>query len=276
VRSNARRRGQWTPLARAMDATGNQWTLLIALGLARGPQRPVQLQRRIAGISGAVLDRYVQQMLVAGLLSRRRYREMPPRVELELTDAGRELLPIVGALARWGMRHSWSAPATFERIDMVSLLELLPILLEDAEGLPVGTLELVVAPKPDEPEPQLAGTPQLVRRLTIEAGTTRVLEGEDEEEAVEADASVCGDRQSWIRALGPERDRADLLIRGRRELAEAVFAALPETVPSAVSAQPTGEATEPTEAEPKALGPTTEPEAAAPETRVPSPGPPVS
>jgi DNA-binding HxlR family transcriptional regulator len=84
---------------------GDRWTLLIALALADDPQRPVQLQRRLPGISSGVLDRHLQQMVALGLLSRRRFKEMPPRVELALTQAGRELLPIAAALARWGVKH---------------------------------------------------------------------------------------------------------------------------------------------------------------------------
>ena len=57
-----------------------------------------------------LLDRYLQRMAAAGLVTRSRYREMPPRVEIELTDAGRELLPAAAALARWALRRAWSLP----------------------------------------------------------------------------------------------------------------------------------------------------------------------
>ena len=246
--TSAHRRGQWTPLARALTATGNHWTLLIALGLAHGPRRPVQLRRRIAGISGAVLDRYVQQMLAAGLLSRTRYREMPPRVELELTDAGRELLPIAGALARWGMRHAWSAPAAREQVDVAALLELLPILLEGASGLPEGTLELALAAKagaaerspmgvsPSAPSPRLASAsqPSSAQRLAIEGGLLWALE---DEQAAAPDTRVHGDRRGWVLAFGPKRDLSGLEVHGRRDLVEAVFAALPETAAPVATAR---------------------------------------
>lgn len=105
-RSQPRRQSQWaTPLAQALNAAGDRWTLLIALALARGPKRPVELQRDLSGISSGVLDRHLQQMVALGLLLRRRFKEMPPRVELALTDVGRELLPIARALARWGAKH---------------------------------------------------------------------------------------------------------------------------------------------------------------------------
>lgn len=94
-----------TPLAWALGAVGDRWTLLIAQALARHPQRPVQLRRRLPGISNSVLDRQLQQMVALGLLLRRRFKEMPPRVEVALTESGRELLPIARALGRWGDRH---------------------------------------------------------------------------------------------------------------------------------------------------------------------------
>lgn len=102
---DARPSSQWSSLARALSATGDRWTLLIVLALGRNSRRPVDLRHELAGISSGVLDRHLRQMVASGLLSRRRYREMPPRVELELTETGRELLPIADALAHWGTRH---------------------------------------------------------------------------------------------------------------------------------------------------------------------------
>ena len=101
----ARPPNRWAPLARALNATGDRWTLLIVLALGRDLRRPVHLQHELTGISSGVLDRHLRQMVALGLLLRRRYREMPPRVELELTKAGRELLPIADALAQWGLRY---------------------------------------------------------------------------------------------------------------------------------------------------------------------------
>lgn len=100
-----RHHSQRVALAQALSATGDRWTLLIALALAPHPQRPVELRHRLPGISAGVLDRHLQQMVALGLLLRSRFKEMPPRVELALTEAGRELLPIARALARWGVKH---------------------------------------------------------------------------------------------------------------------------------------------------------------------------
>jgi DNA-binding HxlR family transcriptional regulator len=102
VRPPSHHDAQQVALARALDAVGDRWTLRIALALARRPQRPVELTRRLPGISAGVLDRHLRHMLALGLLLRTRFKEMPPRVELTLTETGRELLPIARTLARWG------------------------------------------------------------------------------------------------------------------------------------------------------------------------------
>jgi DNA-binding HxlR family transcriptional regulator len=220
-----RHNGQWSPLARALSATGDDWTLLIALALAREAQRPVQLQRKLTGISSGVLDRHLQHMVALGLLTRKRYKEMPPRVELKLTEAGHELLPIAGALARWGMRHVWSAPVARERVDVEVLLELLPVILHDAGPLPDGTLELAVRD---------AEGSRTALRFAIERGRlgtpARDAEGQDRR----PQASVVADTSGWIAALGPTRDYAQLRFTGRRTLARQVLEALPATAPEQV------------------------------------------
>lgn len=98
---------QQLALARALGVAGDRWTLLIAMALAQHAGRPVELRRTLpGGISAGVLDRHLQQMVALGLLLRRRFKEMPPRVEFALTETGRELLPSARALARWGTAHS--------------------------------------------------------------------------------------------------------------------------------------------------------------------------
>jgi DNA-binding HxlR family transcriptional regulator len=213
-----RHQSQWTPLARALSATGDHWTLSIVLQLAQDSRRRVQLQRQLKGISSGVLDRHLQQMVALGLLSRRRFKEMPPRVELQLTAAGRELLPIAGALASWGMRHMWSAPETREQVSVEALLNLLPALLKDAKGLPDGTLELAV---------QDAGQLATSQLFGIKQGHLRAL---DKGIVMKPAASVVGNTNAWIAALGPARDYRKLRLSGRKGLARSVLEALPRTL----------------------------------------------
>src|SRR5690348_4591161 len=117
---------QWTPDARALDLVGDKWTLLIIRDLAAGPRRFVELQRVLPGISTEQLRSRLNRMVADGMLTRRRFREVPPRVEYELTERARDLMPTIGELARWGYTWTWSAPRDGERVDIDAILRLAP------------------------------------------------------------------------------------------------------------------------------------------------------
>jgi DNA-binding HxlR family transcriptional regulator len=209
----------WTPLARALVATGDRWTLTIVLQLpAHGSIRLTQLHKRLPGVSTGVLERYIQQMVKLGLLRRTRFKERPPRVELELTDAGRELLPIAGALARWGTRHLWSPPRAREQVDLDALLRLLPVLLEEVTDLPAGAVEAIVAPS----------DPPLRRRYRVRNGRLCMdVRADAARRTDRRSASVRGDRDAWIAALGPVGDYGGLSFTGDERLAKHILDALP-------------------------------------------------
>jgi DNA-binding HxlR family transcriptional regulator len=216
-RFTTRAHRQSTPLAQALAAVGDRWTLLIVLALGEGTVRLNTLRERLPGVSSAVLDHHVRQMVAAGLLSRRRFREMPPRVELRLTVSGADLLPIARALTRWGMRHQWSTEIDCERIDAAAVLRQLPALLEEAD-LPSGTLDAIL----DGEEPP--------RRYRFEIVDGRLDVPSPPEAGVELEAATSqieGDRASWNVALGPQRDIGGLRLTGRRTLARRVFESLP-------------------------------------------------
>jgi DNA-binding HxlR family transcriptional regulator len=203
---------QWTPLARALSATGDNWTLLIALQLAPGPIRLARLRKRLPGVSTGVLDRHLRQMQGLGLLCSTRFREKPPRVELELTERGRELLPIAGALMRWGWRHLWSAPKVGEAVDVGTLLRLLPVLLEEHTGLQDGAVELFLE---DPAQP-------IHRLFTIEDGR---LCPSDAAPGT-ASALLAGDDRAWTEALGPTHDYSRLRHGGSEPLVRQLLDAL--------------------------------------------------
>ena len=117
---------QWAPDARALDLVGDKWTLLIVRDLAAGPRRFVELQRVLPGISTEQLRSRLNRMVADGLLTRQRYREVPPRVDYELTERARDLLPVIGALARWGYRWAWGPPRPGEAIDVGAILRCAP------------------------------------------------------------------------------------------------------------------------------------------------------
>lgn len=90
------------PVATAVALIGGKWKLLILRDLKARPWRFNELQRDLDGISQKVLTDSLRQMISDGLAYRHDYQEMPPRVEYGLTELGREMLPIIDALADFG------------------------------------------------------------------------------------------------------------------------------------------------------------------------------
>ena len=123
---------QWSPDARALDLVGDKWTLLIVRDLAAGPRRFVELQRVLPGISTEQLRSRLNRMVADGLLTRQRYREVPPRVDYELTERSRELMPVLGALARWGYEWTWTGPRAGEDVNVGAIFRLAPGMLDAA------------------------------------------------------------------------------------------------------------------------------------------------
>ena len=97
--------GQPCPVAKTLELVGDRWTLLIVRDLLAGPRRFQDLQKSQVGIAPNILSDRVKLMEEHGLITRRFYSEHPPRAEYELTNKGRELGTVVGALAAWGSRH---------------------------------------------------------------------------------------------------------------------------------------------------------------------------
>lgn len=90
------------PVATAVSLIGGKWKLLIIRNLKERPWRFNELQRDIEGISQKVLTDSLRQMIDDGLVYRHDYQEIPPKVEYGLTELGKELLPIIDALADFG------------------------------------------------------------------------------------------------------------------------------------------------------------------------------
>jgi DNA-binding HxlR family transcriptional regulator len=100
-----RRYDQACPVAKSLEVVGERWTLLIVRDLLRHPRRFQDLQESLAGIAPNILSERLKLMEAHGLIRRSFYSEHPPRAVYELTDKGRELGVVVGALAAWGSRH---------------------------------------------------------------------------------------------------------------------------------------------------------------------------
>lgn len=86
-----------------MQLIGSKWRLLILRDLTEnGVMRFGELQRSIGRISQKVLTSNLRDMEAAGLVVRRVYPEVPPRVEYSLTETGRSLQPVIDAMWTWG------------------------------------------------------------------------------------------------------------------------------------------------------------------------------
>jgi DNA-binding HxlR family transcriptional regulator len=204
---------QWSPDARALDLVGDKWTLLIVRDLAAGPRRFVELQRVLPGISTEQLRSRLNRMVADGMLTRKRYREVPPRVDYELTPRARELMPILGELACWGYSWAWGAPRAGERIDISAIFRLIPGLVS-AEGKH-GEIELTVTDGHREGGPVT---------YTVQLKGDSV--GLHEQFSSKPTAQIVGDTTAWIGAFAPGTDMSSLEVSGDRSLADALVGQL--------------------------------------------------
>ena len=109
----ARTRGRapvdpWSDTCPSRDVIGllaSKWVLLLIPLLRRGPQRNGELMRGIAGVSQKMLTQTLRDLERHGLVARRDYAEVPPRVEYTLTPLGDSLAKTITALDDWVVRH---------------------------------------------------------------------------------------------------------------------------------------------------------------------------
>ena len=93
------------PIRTTLELVGGKWRLLVLHQLSAAPLRFGELKRLLPGISEKMLVQELKHLTEAGLLSRRNYGEVPPRVEYELTATGRAALPLVAAAATFGQQY---------------------------------------------------------------------------------------------------------------------------------------------------------------------------
>jgi DNA-binding HxlR family transcriptional regulator len=100
-----KRYNQACPVAKTLEVVGDRWTLLVVRDLLGGPKRFQDFLASLLGIAPNILSDRLKLMEEHRLVSRHFYSDHPPRAEYALTDKGRELGMVVGALAAWGSRH---------------------------------------------------------------------------------------------------------------------------------------------------------------------------
>ena len=98
--------GPGSPTRIAMDRLAHKWTVLIVWALKAGPMRFTSLRDAVPGITSQVLTRALRDLERDGIVLRRYFPEVPPRVEYALTDLGHTMCVPVNAVRTWAEKHA--------------------------------------------------------------------------------------------------------------------------------------------------------------------------
>lgn len=90
------------PVETTLMLIGDKWKVLILRDLLLGTKRFGELKKSIGNVSQKVLTAQLRDMEANGLVNRKVYAEVPPRVEYSLTETGKSLKPILDAMLNWG------------------------------------------------------------------------------------------------------------------------------------------------------------------------------
>ena len=93
-------------LEAALAVVGGKWKPIVLWHLAPGPRRFGELRRLVTGISEKMLIQQLREMEADGIVVRRDFREIPPRVEYSLTEFGVSLGQALKPLCDWGREHT--------------------------------------------------------------------------------------------------------------------------------------------------------------------------
>lgn len=93
------------PVETTLMLISDRWKVLIIRDLLEGTKRFGELKRSVGNISQKVLTVNLRSMEESGLLTRKVYAEVPPRVEYTLTETGYSLKPILDAMVEWGTQY---------------------------------------------------------------------------------------------------------------------------------------------------------------------------
>lgn len=93
------------PVETTLTLIGDKWKVLILRDLINGTKRFGELKKSIGSISQKVLTQQLRSMVEDGLVERKAYAEVPPRVEYSLTETGSSLKPILDSMWVWGEKY---------------------------------------------------------------------------------------------------------------------------------------------------------------------------
>ena len=96
------------PVEYTASMIANKWKILILRDLITGTKRYNELTRSVVGISAKVLTEHLSELESAGIIERKVYPEVPPKVEYYLTDKGNDLRPIIDLMKEYGLKYKGS------------------------------------------------------------------------------------------------------------------------------------------------------------------------
>lgn len=93
------------PTRKTLELLSSTWTVLVVHALAEGTHRYSELKARVEGVTHKMLAQTLRALERDGLVYRKVYPVVPPKVEYTLTGLGLTLVPVLGALCRWSEDH---------------------------------------------------------------------------------------------------------------------------------------------------------------------------
>lgn len=94
------------PVEAALELFGGKWKGIVLYHLLDGTKRFNELKRKLGNVTQRMLTKQLRDLEENGLISRKVYAEVPPKVEYRLTEKGKSLRPILLALEKWGVRYA--------------------------------------------------------------------------------------------------------------------------------------------------------------------------
>lgn len=128
------------PVDRGLVRVGDRWSMLVLRDIERGLTRYEQLRTSL-GIAPNILSRRLSALTEAGLITKTRYSQRPPRDEYLLTDAGRDFLPILMAIGAWGRKYNGGG-ALGRHLDAETGEVVHPVVVDANTGAPIGSRPL--------------------------------------------------------------------------------------------------------------------------------------
>ena len=154
-------------IARTLQVLGDKWSSLIVRESFRGRTRFTEF-REVLGIPRDILTSRLADLVEAGVLERRSYREPGSRERFgyHLTPAGEDLLPVLGALTQWGDEHRPGRHGPSRIYQQAATGEPVRVAFVALSGQEVSPQDIEIAPGPGESDPGVA----TIRPLAVAGG----------------------------------------------------------------------------------------------------------